>query len=117
MERLTLPADLLRTKLQLEQKWSDLVYQGLWFTPLKEALDGFVDITQQDVNGLVRIRLHKGNAIILGRDSSTSSLYMQSMATYGSNDQFDHKSAEGFIYIWGLPSRIWASAKRMKDKN
>jgi len=117
VESLTLPADVLRIKSQLEREWSDLVYQGLWFTPLKDALDGFFDRTQSEVNGLVRIRLYKGNAIILGRDSMYSSLYTPSMATYGSNDQFDHQAAEGFIYIWGLPSRIWAATMRANKKN
>ena len=114
LESLTLAADVLRIKNQLEREWSNLVYQGLWFSPLKDALDGFFDRTQSEVNGLVRIRLHKGNAIILGRESKTSSLYMPNMATYGIDDQFDHQSAAGFIYIWGLPSRIWAAAKRAK---
>ena len=117
LESLTLSADVLRMKVQLEREWSDLVYKGLWFSPLKDALDSFFDCTQVEVNGRVRIRLHKGNAIILGRESISSSLYMPNMATYGSDDQFDHKSAEGFIYIWGLPSRIWAAAKRAKQRN
>jgi len=112
LESLTLSADVQRLKNQLEREWSDLVYQGLWFTPLKDAIDGFFDRTQTEVNGCVRIRLYKGNAIILGRGSASSSLYRPSMATYGSDDQFHHKSAEGFIYIWGLPSRIWSAAKR-----
>lgn len=113
LESLTLSADVLRTKLQLEMQWSELVYQGLWFSPLKEAIDGFLNCTQNDVNGSVRIRLYKGNAIIVGRKSD-SSLYISDMATYSSNDQFDHQSAKGFIYIWGLPSRLWAAAKRKK---
>jgi len=112
LESLTLPADVLRTKLTLESQWADLVYQGLWFSPLKHALDGFIDRTQHDVNGSVKVKLHKGNAVITGRKSSNSSLYLSDFSTYGSNDKFDHKSAEGFIYIWGLPSRVWAHSKR-----
>ena len=112
LESLTLAADVLRSKRQLEMQWADLVYQGLWFTPLKDALDGFMDRTQSHVNGLVRIRLHKGNATMIGRSSSTNSLYLPDMATYGSKDNFDHSAAEGFIYIWGLPSRLWAAARR-----
>ena len=111
LESLTLAAEVLRTKLKLEIQWSELIYQGLWFSPLKDALDGFFDRTQVDVNGSVKIRLHKGNAIIVGRKSEKS-LYISKMATYGSNDDFEHKAAEGFIYIWGLPSRLWALAKR-----
>ena len=67
LESLTLAADVLRSKRQLEMQWSDLVYQGLWFGPLKEALDGFMDRTQEHVNGVVRLRLHKGNATVTGR--------------------------------------------------
>ena len=115
LESLTLPSDVLRTKLLLEQKWADLVYQGLWFTPLKEALDSFFESTQRHVNGLVKIRLHKGNATVISRSSSKNSLYIPNMATYGKNDQFDHKSAKGFIYIWGLPARLWAASKRLID--
>ncbi len=115
IESLTLSADVLRLKSQIERQWSDLVYQGLWFSPLKDALDGFIDRTQGYVNGLVRIRLHKGNATVIGRSSNTSSLYMPDMATYGCNDQFNHRAAEGFIYIWGLPTRLWASARKTFD--
>ena len=117
LESLTLSADVLQMKSQLEREWANLIYQGLWFSPLKEALDGFFDRTQTAVNGVVRIRLYKGNAIILGRGSTSNSLYMPGMATYGSGDQFDHKSADGFIYVWGLPSRLWAAAKRLKKSN
>ena len=112
LESLTLAADVLRTKRQLEMQWADLVYQGLWFGPLKDALDGFMDRTQIHVNGTVRLRLHKGNAIVTGRGSSDSSLYVPEMASYGSEDQFDHRAAEGFIYIWGLPIRLWSAARR-----
>ena len=112
LESLTLAADVLRTKRQLEMQWADLVYQGLWFGPLKEALDGFMDRTQLHVNGTVRLRLHKGNAIVTGRRSSDSSLYVPEMASYGSDDQFDHRAAEGFIYVWGLPIRLWSAARR-----
>ena len=112
LESLTLAADVLRTKRQLEMQWADLVYQGLWFGPLKEALDGFMDRTQTYVNGTVRLRLHKGNAIVTGRGSSDSSLYVPELASYGSDDQFDHRAAEGFIYVWGLPIRLWSAVRR-----
>ena len=108
IESLTLPADIMRTKSQLEMQWADLVYQGFWFSPLKDALDAFIDSTQKYVNGSVKIRLHKGNAIIIGRKSNTNSLYIDNMATYGNKDEFNHKAAKGFIYIWGLPNRLWA---------
>ena len=111
LESLTLAADVLRYKRQIEASWADLVYQGLWFGPLKAALDGFLDATQVTVNGIVRIRLHKGNATVIGR-SSPDSLYVPTMATYGSDDRFDHRAAEGFITIWGLPARLWAAARK-----
>jgi argininosuccinate synthase len=76
-------------------------------------LDGFIDRTQVAVNGSVRVKLHKGNATVVGRSSSTNSLYVPTMATYGAEDRFDHKAAEGFIYVWGLPSRLWATRQRL----
>ena len=108
IESLTLPADLLNTKFNLERQWASLVYQGFWFSPLKEALDGFINCSQQQVNGTVRMRLFKGNADVVGRNSKNNSLYISDMSTYGKEDRFNHKSAEGFIYVWGLPSRIWS---------
>ena len=112
LESLTLAADVLRSKRQLESQWADLVYQGLWFGPLKDALDGFMDRTQRHVNGVVRLRLLKGTAVVIGRGSSDSSLYVPEMASYGSEDRFDHRAAEGFIYVWGLPTRLWAASQR-----
>ncbi|MCT0199196.1 argininosuccinate synthase [Synechococcus sp. CS-1325] len=111
LESLTLAADVLRYKRQVEASWADLVYQGLWFGPLKSALDGFIEATQATVNGTVRIRLHKGNATVIGRASSDS-LYVPTMATYGGDDRFDHRAAEGFIYVWGLPARLWAASRK-----
>ncbi len=112
LESLTLAADVQRYKRQIEASWADLVYQGLWFGPLKEALDGFLDRTQTTVNGTVRVKLHKGNATVVGRRSVSDSLYVSDMATYGSGDRFDHRAAEGFIYVWGLPTRLWAAQHR-----
>jgi argininosuccinate synthase len=112
LESLTLAADVLRSKRQLEQQWADLVYQGLWYGPLKDAIDGFIDRTQNSVNGLVRLKLHKGNATVVGRSSANNSLYVPSMATYDAGDRFDHRAAEGFIYVWGLPMRLWAARQR-----
>jgi argininosuccinate synthase len=111
LESLTLAADVLRYKRGIESSWADLVYQGLWFGPLKQALDGFLDRTQECVNGTVRIRLQRGNATVVGRGSATDSLYAPDMATYGEEDRFDHRAAEGFIYIWGMPSRLWAARR------
>ena len=107
LESLTLTADITNYKRGIEQTYSELIYQGLWYSPLKEALDAFIQKTQERVSGSVRIKLFKGNATIVGRQSSNS-IYTPDLATYGAEDQFDHKAAEGFIYIWGLPTRVWA---------
>ena len=112
LESLTLAADVQRYKRQIEASWADLVYQGLWFGPLKQALDAFLDRTQATVNGSVRVKLHRGNATVVGRSSATDSLYVSDMATYGSEDRFDHRAAEGFIYVWGLPTRLWSARHR-----
>ena len=71
-----------------------------------------MDRTQQHVNAVVRLRLHKGSAAVIGRASFDNSLYVPEMASYGSDDQFDHRAAEGFIYVWGLPTRLWAASQR-----
>jgi len=112
LESLTLAGDVQRYKRQIEASWADLVYQGLWFGPLKQALDAFLDRTQVSVNGSVRVKLHKGNATVVGRSSTSDGLYVSDMATYGSDDRFDHRAAEGFIYVWGLPTRLWAARHR-----
>ncbi len=107
LESLTLTADVTQYKRDIEETYSRLVYNGLWFSPLKSALDAFVNYTQEYVTGSVRIKLHKGNAIIVGRQAE-SALYSEALATYGADDTFDHRAAEGFIYVWGLPTRIWS---------
>ncbi len=107
LESLTLTGDVTRYKRGIEQTYSELIYQGLWYSPLKQALDGFIQQTQQTVSGTVRIKLFKGNAIIVGRKSDNS-IYTPDLDTYGADDQFDHKAAEGFIYIWGLPTKVWS---------
>ncbi len=108
LESITLNPDVLDFKNIVEKKWGQLVYQGFWFGPLKTALDGFIDHTQNSVNGKVKIRLHKGNAIIIGRSSENNSLYREDLATYSKEDIFNHKHAEGFIYMWGMSNKIWA---------
>ena len=108
LESITLNPDVLDFKTTVEKKWGQLVYQGFWFGPLKRALDDFIDSTQTSVNGKVKIRLHKGNAIVIGRSSENNSLYKENLATYSKNDIFNHKHAEGFIYMWGMSNKIWA---------
>lgn len=107
LESLTLTADVSQYKRGLEQTYSEIVYKGLWFSPLKEALDAFILKTQERVSGLVRVKFHKGNAVIVGRESENS-IYAPDLATYGAEDEFDHRAAEGFIYIWGLPTKVWS---------
>ncbi|SKB11842.1 Argininosuccinate synthase [Planktothrix sp. PCC 11201] len=111
LESLTLTADVTRYKRGIEETYSQLVYNGLWYSPLKAALDAFIQQTQERVAGVVRVKLFKGNAIIVGRKSANS-LYSLDLATYGSEDVFDHKAAEGFIYVWGLPTRVWSEKIR-----
>ena len=108
LESITLNPDVLDFKNLVEKKWGQLVYQGFWFGPLKKALDSFIDVTQTSVNGKVKIRLHKGNAVVIGRSSANNSLYREDLATYSKDDIFNHKQAEGFIYMWGMSNRIWA---------
>ncbi|OYD87870.1 argininosuccinate synthase [Nostoc sp. 'Peltigera membranacea cyanobiont' 213] len=107
LESLTLTADVTHYKRGIEETYSQIVYNGLWYSPLKVALDAFIQKTQERVSGTVRVKLFKGNSTIVGR-SSDNSLYTPDLATYGAEDQFDHKAAEGFIYVWGLPTRIWS---------
>ncbi len=111
LESLTLTADVTRYKRGIEETYSQLVYNGLWFSPLKGALDAFIQQTQERVTGVVRVKLFKGNAMVVGRQSDNS-LYSFDLATYGAEDEFDHKAAEGFIYVWGLPTRVWSEKLR-----
>jgi argininosuccinate synthase len=111
LESLTLTGDVSQYKRNIEETYSKMVYNGLWYSPLKAALDAFVLQTQERVSGTVRIKLFKGNAIMVGRKSPYS-LYSMDLATYGAEDQFDHKAAEGFIYVWGLPTRVWSTSVR-----
>jgi len=111
LESLTLTADVTQYKRGIEETYGQLVYKGLWYSPLKNALDAFIQQTQERVSGTVRVKLFKGNATIVGRHSENS-LYTPDLATYGAEDQFDHKAAEGFIYVWGLPTRVWSQKTR-----
>jgi len=111
LESLTLTADVSQYKRGMEETYTKLVYNGLWYSPLKAALDAFIQQTQEKVSGVVRLKLFKGNATIVGRWSDNS-LYTPDLATYGAEDQFDHKAAEGFIYVWGLPTRIGAQQNK-----
>jgi argininosuccinate synthase len=107
LENVTLERDLARFKRQVEQRWGELVYDGLWFSPLRRALDDFIRTTQEHVSGEIRMVLHGGRAVVTGR-RSPSSLYDYKMATYDTGDVFDQTLAKGFIELWGLPTKTAA---------
>ena len=107
LESVTVERDLARFKRGVEQRWSELVYDGLWFSPLKRALDGFVHEANEPVSGDVRMTLHGGRAVPTGRRSEHT-LYDFGMATYDTGDTFDQSLAKGFVELWGLPSKIAA---------
>jgi argininosuccinate synthase len=114
LEDLNLERDLLHYKTQIEQKYADLIYNGLWYSPLREALDAFISETQKAVSGVVKLEFYKGSMSIVGRKSE-GSLYDYSLATYDKKDIFPHEASKGFIQIWGMPLKIW-SQKRKKSK-
>jgi len=107
LENVTTERDLARFKRQVEQRWGELVYDGLWFSPLKYALDEFIAFSQQHVSGDIRMTLHAGKAVVTGRRSA-SSLYDYKLATYDTGDVFDQSLAKGFVELWGLPSKTAA---------
>jgi len=109
LESLVLPRDVLEFQRIASSRYSTLVYDGLWFTPLREALDAFVASTQDRVTGDVSVKLFKGTASVVGR-ASPYSLYDHALATYSQGDRFRQSMAEGFIYVFGLPARTWAAA-------
>src|SRR5437588_4748474 len=112
LENVTVERDVARFKRGVDQRWGELVYDGLWFSPLKDALDTFVAKTQEHVTGEIRLTLHGGRAVVTGRRSDQS-LYDFNLATYDEGDTFDQSLAKGFIQLWGLPSKI--AAKRAKQ--
>ncbi|CEG25842.1 argininosuccinate synthase [Bacillus sp. B-jedd] len=107
LEFLTLPREVTQFKTQVDQQMAKIVYEGLWYSPLKAALDAFVDQTQEVVTGTIRVKLHKGTHMTVGRKSPFS-LYNEELATYSKGDAFDHLAAEGFIKIWGLPTKVYS---------
>jgi len=111
LEAVCLERDLARFKRQAEQRWTELVYDGLWFSPLRSALEAFMAEASKNVTGDVRVRLHGGQAVVTGRRSEAS-LYDYGLATYDTGDSFDQALAKGFIELWGLPSTIAASRDR-----
>jgi len=107
LESITVERDLARFKRGVDQRWGELAYDGLWFSPLKRALDSFVASSQQHVTGEIRMTLHAGKATVTGRRSGES-LYDFNLATYDEGDNFDQSLAKGFVELWGLPSKMAA---------
>lgn len=102
LESLTLDRELAHFKNMVSSKYSELIYYGLWYTPLRKACDRFIDYTQKNVTGTVRLKLERNSATVVGR-RSPHSLYKAELATYSDKDKFDQKLAKGFIELWGLP--------------
>ncbi|MBF6066170.1 argininosuccinate synthase [Nocardia terpenica] len=115
LEAVTIERELGRYKRQVEQRWCELVYDGLWFSPLKRALDAFVQSTQEHVSGEIRMVLHGGNVVVNGRRSAES-LYDFNLATYDEGDTFDQSLAKGFVQIHGLSSKV-AARRDLGKKN
>jgi argininosuccinate synthase len=107
LENVTVERELARFKRGIDQRWAELVYDGQWYSPLKRALDSFIDEAQQAVSGEIRMILHAGKATVTGRRSDTS-LYDFSLATYDEGDRFDQSQARGFIALYGMSSTLAA---------
>lgn len=114
LENVCMERDLARFKRASEQRWGELVYDGLWFSPLREGLDSLFNFANEYVTGDVRLKMHAGRCWVTGRRSEAS-LYDFDMATYDEGDTFDQSLAKGFVDLWGLPSRI-ASARNLRVK-
>ncbi len=111
LESLVLERDVLHYKLGIEQSWADAVYNGKWFSPLKQALDAFIASTQSCLTGDVRLKFYKGTCTVMARRSKYS-LYDYGLATYDDDDAFDHKAAKGFIDLYSLPTKVWSANRR-----
>ncbi|GIN58839.1 argininosuccinate synthase [Lederbergia ruris] len=105
LEDLTLVKELAHFKPNIEKKLTEMIYEGLWFSPLKPALEAFLKESQKFVNGIARVKLFKGHAIVEGRKSANS-LYNEKLATYTADDEFDQSASVGFIKLWGLPTEV-----------
>ena len=110
LESLTLDRDTMAFKANVANKYAQLVYDGLWYTPLKEALDAFIDQTQETCTGEVKLKLYKGNCIVAGM-SSPYSLYNEEFVTFGEDEVYNQADAEGFINLFGLPLKVNALMK------
>ncbi|MEG0371832.1 MAG: argininosuccinate synthase [Clostridium sp.] len=115
LERITLDKQTFAFKQTVAMKYAELVYNGQWFTPLKEALDAFIDSTQESVTGKVRLKVYKGNLLIAGIQSPNA-LYDEEISSFGASELYDHKDAEGFIKLFGLPVKTKALMKMKNSK-
>lgn len=115
LEDLTLVKEVAHFKPVIEKKITELIYDGLWFSPLRAPLEAFLKETQKFVTGTVRVKLFKGHAIVEGRKSEYS-LYNEKLATYTTEDEFDHDAAVGFIQLWGLPTKVNSMVQQEKEK-
>ncbi|HED23856.1 MAG TPA: argininosuccinate synthase [Firmicutes bacterium] len=115
LEQYTLDRETYHFKENMALKYAELVYYGLWFTPLREALDGFIEKTQEPVSGTVTVRLYKGNVSVAGRESENT-LYHHGMVTFEADDLFEQKDAQGFINLYGLPLTIKGIMERKRKK-
>ncbi len=115
LETITLDRDTLHYKQMIAGRYAELVYNGQWFTPLKEAMDAFVNQTQRTVTGMVKVKLYKGNIQTVGRKSPYS-LYQEKLATFGADQVYNQKDAEGFINLFGLPLKVQAGINQSIKK-
>jgi argininosuccinate synthase len=115
LEDLTLERDVHHEKARLEPRWSELVYDGLWFSPLKNALDAFITETQRHVSGEVRLRFEAPGSLGIHGRRSPVALYDHDLATYDASDSFRHADAEGFVRLWGLGVATWAARQGGKE--
>jgi argininosuccinate synthase len=111
LEDLTLERDLAHHKPSMEARWADLVYDGQWFSPLREAIDAYMATTQSHVRGEVRLRYEAGACTVVGRRSEHS-LYDLSLATYGADDAFDQSDARGYVTLYGMPLKVWSAKQK-----
>jgi argininosuccinate synthase len=115
LEALTLSREQRRFKQIISTEYSDLVYNGLWFTSFREDLTAYIESSQHFVTGTVRLKLYKGSSTVVGRKSPYS-LYRHDLATYDEGDVFDQSAAVGFIHLWGLPARTQARMQGKESK-
>ncbi|WP_078593401.1 argininosuccinate synthase [Evansella clarkii] len=115
LEFLTLPREVTKSKVQIEQQMTQLIYDGLWYSPLNKALAAFVEETQDVVSGTIKVKLHKGNHMVVARKAANS-LYNEELATYSKGDAFDHNAAVGFIKLWGLTTKVYSEVNNPKKQ-